>query len=170
MCPFTSERLAAVPAIRPEVTIIHAQRADRKGNVLIEGIIGVQKEAAFAATNVIVTVEEVVDDLHAPSPNATILPHWTIDAIIEAPCGALPSYTHGYYRRDNAFYTAWDVISRNRETFISWMQEHVLYVHMGNISVRGTAGDHKGPPSHSSPHSPLRGYPPEMMESHRIVM
>ncbi|MGA7411931.1 MAG: CoA-transferase, partial [Bryobacteraceae bacterium] len=128
-CPFTNEQLAAVPAIRPEVTIIHAQRADRQGNVLIEGIIGVQKEAALAATNVIVTVEEVVDDLLALSTNSTILPHWTIDAIIAAPCGALPSYTHGYYRRDNAFYTAWDAISRSRETFLSWMEEHVLYVH-----------------------------------------
>jgi glutaconate CoA-transferase, subunit A len=129
-CPFTNERLAAVPAIRPEVTVIHAQRADRTGNVLIEGIIGVQKEAALAAANVIVTVEEVVDDLSVPSPNSTILPHWTINAIVEAPGGALPSYAHGYYRRDNAFYTAWDAISRNRETFLSWMQEHVL---AGNI-------------------------------------
>lgn len=125
-CPFTHERLAAVPAIRPEVTIIHAQRADRSGNVLIEGIIGVQKEAALAATRVVVTVEEIVDDLHAPSPNATILPHWTIKAIVEAPGGALPSYAHGYYRRDNAFYTAWDEIARNRETFLRWMSEHVL--------------------------------------------
>ncbi|MGZ6366145.1 MAG: CoA transferase subunit A [Ktedonobacteraceae bacterium] len=128
-CPFTNEQLAAVPAIRPEVTIIHAQRADRAGNVLIEGIIGVQKEAALAATNVIVTVEEVVDDLLAPSPNSTILPHWTIDAIVEAPGGALPSYTHGYYRRDNAFYNAWDAISRSRETYLNWMEEHVLDGH-----------------------------------------
>ena len=129
-CPFTNEQLAAVPAIRPEVTIIHAQRADRIGNVLIEGITGVQKEAALAATNVIVTVEEVVDDLHAPSPNATILPHWTINAIAEAPGGALPSYAYGYYRRDNAFYTAWDAISRNREAFLSWMHAHVLTGHV----------------------------------------
>jgi len=129
-CPFTNERLAAVPAIRPEVTVIHAQRADRTGNVLIEGIIGVQKEAALAAANVIVTVEEVVDDLHVPSPNSTILPHWTINAIVEASGGALPSYAHGYYRRDNAFYTAWDAISRNREAFLSWMQEHVLTGHV----------------------------------------
>jgi glutaconate CoA-transferase subunit A len=128
-CPFTNERLAAVPAIRPEVTIIHAQRADRTGNVLIEGIIGVQKEAALAATHVVVTVEEIVDDLHAPSPNATILPYWTISAVVEAPGGALPSYAHGYYRRDNAFYTTWDAISRNREAFLSWMQEHVVTGH-----------------------------------------
>ena len=128
-CPFTNEQLATVPAIRPEVTIIHAQRSDRVGNVLIEGIIGVQKEAALAATNVVVTVEEVVDDLLAPSPNSTVLPYWTIDAIVEAPGGALPSYTHGYYRRDNAFYNAWDAISRSRETFLSWMEEHVHYGH-----------------------------------------
>ena len=125
-CPFTGEKLAAVPAIRPDLTIIHAQRADRAGNILIEGIIGVQKEAALAATRVIVTVEEIVDDLHAPGPNATVLPNWTIHAIVEAPGGAHPSYAHGYYGRDNAFYTAWDAIARNRESFLAWMQEHVL--------------------------------------------
>ncbi len=126
MCPFTGEQLAAIPSLRPDLTIIHAQRADRAGNVLIEGIIGVQKEAALAATHVIVTVEEVVDDLRVPSPNAAVLPHWTVDAIVEAPRGALPSYAHGYYRRDNAFYTAWDAIARDRNTFLQWMQEHVL--------------------------------------------
>jgi glutaconate CoA-transferase subunit A len=131
-CPFTGERLAAVPAIKPDLTIIHAQRADRVGNILIEGIIGVQKEAALAATKVLVTVEEIVDDLCVPSPNATVLPNWTINAIVEAPGGASPSYAHGYYGRDNAFYSAWDAISRNRETFLSWMQEHVF---TGNVRV-----------------------------------
>ncbi len=131
-CPFTGERLAAVPAIRPDLTIIHAQRADRAGNVLIEGIIGVQKEAALAATHVIVTVEEIVDDLRVPSPNASVLPYWTINAIVEAPGGAHPSYAHGYYRRDNAFYTAWDGIARERESFLSWMREHVLAAHVGD--------------------------------------
>ncbi len=125
-CPFTGEQLAAVPALRPDVTIIHAQRADRKGNVLVEGIIGVQKEAVLAATHAIVTVEEIVDDLHTSSPNTTVLPHWTINAIVEVPEGARPSYTHGYYGRDSVFYTRWDAISRNRETFLAWMQEHVL--------------------------------------------
>lgn len=125
-CPFTGEQLAAIPSLQPDLTIIHAQRADHMGNVLIEGIIGVQKEAALAATHVIVTVEEVVDDLQVPSPNATVLPHWTIDAIVEVPKGALPSYAHGYYRRDNAFYTAWDAIARDRNTFLQWMQEHVF--------------------------------------------
>jgi glutaconate CoA-transferase subunit A len=125
-CPFTGEQLAAVPAIRPDVTIIHAQRADRAGNVLIEGITGVQKEAALAAACVVVTVEEVVTDLRAPGPNATVLPHWTVTAIATAPGGARPSYAHGYYRRDNAFYTAWDAIARDRETFQSWMRKHVV--------------------------------------------
>ena len=125
-CPFTGEQLAAVPAIRPDVTIIHAQRADRSGNVLLEGIIGVQKEAALAAARVIVTVEEVVDDLRVPSPNTTVLPDWTISAIVEAPGGAHPSYTHGYYTRDSAFYIAWDAIARDREAFLGWMQEYVL--------------------------------------------
>ena len=125
-CPFTGERLAAVPAIRPDVAIVHAQRADRAGNVLIEGITGVQKEVVLAARTAIVTVEEIVDDLRAPSPNSTVLPHWTIAAVAVAPGGARPSYAHGYYARDNAFYIAWDVISRDREQFTCWMREHVL--------------------------------------------
>lgn len=125
-CPFTGERLASVPAIRPDVGIIHAQRADRTGNVLIEGIVGVQKEIALASKRTIVTVEEVVDDLRPPSPNSVVLPHWTISAIVAAPGGAHPSYAHGYYGRDNAFYTAWDGIARDRDTFRAWMDEHVL--------------------------------------------
>lgn len=125
-CPFTGERLAAVPALRPDVGIIHAQRADRAGNVLLEGIVGVQKEVALAAARAVVTVEEVVDELRPPSPNSVVLPHWTISAIVVAPEGARPSYAHGYYTRDNAFYTAWDAIARDRETFLAWMREHVL--------------------------------------------
>jgi glutaconate CoA-transferase subunit A len=136
-CPFTGERLAAIPAIRPDVAVIHAQRADRRGNVLIEGIVGVQKEAVLAASRAIVTVEEVVDDLRVGSPNAVVLPPWTIDAIVEAPGGARPSYTHGYYGRDNAFYTAWDAISRERETFLAWMREHVLGAGSGMRATRG---------------------------------
>ncbi len=125
-CPFTGERLAAVPAIRPDVTIVHAQRADREGNVLVEGIVGVQKEAVLAAKRAVVTVEEIVDDLRAPGPNAVVLPAWTIAAIAVAPGGARPSYAHGYYRRDNAFYTAWDEIAVDRDRFHAWMREHVL--------------------------------------------
>lgn len=125
-CPFTGAQLAAVPAIRPDLAIVHAQRADRAGNVLIEGIVGVQKEAVLAARRAIVTVEEVVDDLRAPGPNTTVLPGWTVSAVVVAPGGARPSYTHGYYRRDNAFYTAWDAIARDRETFLAWMRQQVL--------------------------------------------
>ncbi|HYV39401.1 MAG TPA: CoA-transferase [Gemmataceae bacterium] len=125
-CPFTGEQLAAVPAVRPDVAIIHAQRADRAGNVLIEGITGVQKENVLAAKKAIVTVEEVVDDLRVPGPNATVLPQWTVTAVVTAPRGAWPSYAHGYYKRDNAFYTAWDTIARERETFLSWMRENVM--------------------------------------------
>lgn len=124
-CPFTGEVLTATPALNPDVTIIHAQKADRKGNVLISGIIGIQKEAALAAKAVAVTVEEMVDDLQAPQ-NACILPYWVISHISVVPGGAHPSYTHGYYRRDNAFCKAWDGISRDRETFLAWMNRHVL--------------------------------------------
>jgi len=125
-CPFTGEHLAAVPALRPDVGVIHAQRANRAGDVLIEGIVGVQKEVVLASARAIATVEEVVDDLGAPSVNATILPSWTVAAVVAAPGGARPSYTHGYYGRDNAFYTAWDAIARERETFLAWMGEYVL--------------------------------------------
>lgn len=124
--PFTGERLAAIPSLRPDVSVIHAQRSDRAGNVLLEGIVGVQKEAVLAAKRAVVTVEEIVPDLRPPSPNSVVLPNWTIDAIVEAPGGAKPSYAHGYYKRDNAFYAAWDAISRERTTFLDWMRTHVL--------------------------------------------
>ena len=124
-CPFTGERLAAVPSIRPDVAVIHAQRADRKGNVLIEGIVGIQKEVVLAAKRSIVTVEEIVDDLGA-SVNACVLPSWAITAIAEAPKGAKPSYALGYYDRDNAFYKDWDGVARDRETFQTWLQENVF--------------------------------------------
>ncbi len=125
-CPYTGEVLATVPALRPDVAIIHAQRADRAGNVMIEGIVGVQKEAALAAKRAIVTVEEVVEDFGRRSPNAIILPAWTITAIATVPGGAFPSYAHGYYKRANGFYKAWDAIARERETFRRWMDENVM--------------------------------------------
>jgi glutaconate CoA-transferase subunit A len=125
-CPYTGEVLATVPAIRPDVAIIHAQKADRAGNVLIEGIVGVQKEAVLAAKRSIVTVEEVVEDFGPRSPNAVILPAWTVTAISVVPGGAFPSYAHGYYKRANAVYKAWDGIARDRETFLAWMKENVL--------------------------------------------
>ena len=124
-CPFTGEELAAVPAIRPDVAVIHAQKADRKGNVLIWGIVGVQKEAVLAARRRIVTVEEIVDSLEAP-PNAMVLPSWVIDAVALVPGGAHPSFAQGYSRRDNRFYKAWDGISRERDVFRDWMERHVL--------------------------------------------
>ena len=124
-CPFTGETLASVPAIRPDVTIIHAQQADRDGNVLIDGIVGVQKEAALAASHAIVTVEEIVDRFQAYGRSAVILPSWTIAAVVHAPGGARPSYAHGYYGRDNAFYAGWDAIAKDRDTFRAWLQEHV---------------------------------------------
>jgi glutaconate CoA-transferase, subunit A len=124
-CPFTGESLAAVPAHRPDVAIVHAQRADRAGNVLIEGIIGVQKEAVLAARRSLVTVEEVVDSFGDVGPNATILPSWTVTAIAVVPGGAHPSYAHGYYERDNAFYVSWDAIARDRDRFRQWLDEHV---------------------------------------------
>jgi glutaconate CoA-transferase subunit A len=127
-CPFTGEILAAVPAIRPDVTVIHAQRADRAGNVMIEGILGVQKEAVLAAKRSIVTVEEIVDDFGPRSPNAVILPAWTVGAIAQVPGGAYPSYAFGYYKRDNASYKAWDTISRERESFLAWMKTNVFDV------------------------------------------
>lgn len=125
-CPFTGEVLAAVPAIRPDVTIIHAQRADRKGNVLLEGIVGVQKEAVLAARRSIVTVEEIVDELNPPSPNSVVLPTWAVTAVAHVPGGAFPSYAHGYYPRSNAFYIAWDEIARDRQRFTAWIKENVL--------------------------------------------
>ena len=127
-CPFTGEQLAAVPAHRPDVTVIHAQKASSKGDVLIEGIIGVQKEAALAAKRVLVTVEEMVPDFRGLHPNLCILPHWTIDAIAVVPGGAHPSYTHGYYARDNKAYLEWDGISADREAFAAWMRDNVLAV------------------------------------------
>ncbi|MFN8925143.1 MAG: CoA transferase subunit A [Rhodospirillales bacterium] len=125
-CPFTGEVLAAVPAIRPDVAIIHALRADREGNVMLEGIVGVQKEAVLAAKRSIVTVEEIVDDFGPRNANAVILPSWTVGAIVAVPGGAFPSYAHGYYKRNNAFYIAWDPIARERDTFLAWMKTNVL--------------------------------------------
>jgi glutaconate CoA-transferase subunit A len=124
-CPFTGERLAAVPALNPDVTVIHAQRADRAGNVQLWGITGVQKEAVLAAGRSLVTVEEIVERLE-PMPGAMVLPTWTITHVAAVPGGAHPSYTAGFSLRDNDFYREWDEISRDRDRFQTWMAEHVL--------------------------------------------
>ena len=124
-CPFTGERLSAVRAVRPDVTVVHAQQADRDGNVQLWGLSGVQKEAVLAADAAIVTVEEIVDALE-PRPTGVVLPAWAVSAVCPVPGGARPSYAAGYSVRDNAFYTAWDEVSRDRERFRAWMQEHVV--------------------------------------------
>jgi glutaconate CoA-transferase subunit A len=124
ICPFTGERLTAVPAMRPDVGIIHAQQADRHGNIGLWGIQGVQKEAVLSAARSIVTVEEIVDVLD--SRVTVTLPSWVVSAVAVAPGGAHPSYAHGYSERDNGFYVAWDEIARDRETFCRWTDENIV--------------------------------------------
>jgi glutaconate CoA-transferase, subunit A len=124
-CPFTGEELMAVPALRPDVAIVHAQQADRKGNIAVWGITGIQKEAVLCAKRAIVTVEEVVEHFE-PHPFQIVLPSVTVNAIAVVPCGAHPSYAYGYYDRDNVFYEAWDQVSRDRERFKEWMERHVM--------------------------------------------
>jgi glutaconate CoA-transferase subunit A len=123
-CPFTGETLTAVSALRPDVAVVHAQRADRLGNVQYWGITGVQKECVLAAARSVVTVEEIVDVLD-PRPGAVVLPSWAVSYVAAAPGGAHPSYALGYSARDNDFYLAWDAISRDRATFRAWLDEHV---------------------------------------------
>jgi glutaconate CoA-transferase subunit A len=124
-CPFTGEELAAVPALRPDVAIVHAQEADRQGNVQLWGIPGVQKEAVLAAARSLVTVERLVDQLE-PRPGGVVIPGWVIDAVAEAPGGSQPSYSLGVTSRDNDFYRFWDEVSRDRDSFTAWMDEHVM--------------------------------------------
>jgi glutaconate CoA-transferase subunit A len=124
-CPFTGERLTAVPALNPDVSIIHAQRADREGNVQIWGLVGVQKEAVLAASRSIVTVEQVVPTLD-PTPNSIVLPSWVLTAVCVVPRGAHPSFAMGYSSRDNGFYRDWDAISKDRDSFTKWIDDNVL--------------------------------------------
>lgn len=135
-CPFTGEVLAAVPSVRPDVTFIHAQKANKKGDVLVEGIIGIQKEAALAAKRAVVTVEEVVDNFDDLHPNLTVLPNWSVTAISVVPGGAHPSYAHGYYIRDNASYLEWDEIAADRDRFREWMQENVIEKSADDFAAR----------------------------------
>jgi glutaconate CoA-transferase subunit A len=130
-CPFTGEVLTAVPALNPDVAIVHAQQADRRGNVQMWGITGVQKEAVLAAKRSLVTVEEVVDEL-VPRPGSVLLPTWAVTAVAEVPRGAHPSYAQGYYDRDNEYYQEWDAISRDRETFTVWLDRSVF----GTVGAR----------------------------------
>ncbi len=124
-CPFTGEKPGGDSRHSPGRD--HHSRAEGgpQGNVLMWGVVGVQKEAVLAAKRAIVTVEEIVDELDAP-PNAVVLPSWVVGAVCEVKGGAFPSYAQGYYPRNNAFYKAWDAIARERETFQAWMRAHVL--------------------------------------------
>jgi len=123
-CPFTGETLTAVSALRPDVAVVHAQRADRSGNVQLWGITGVQKEAVLASRRAVVTVEEIVDELD-PRPGAVVLPSWTVTYVAQAPDGAHPSYALGYSVRDNDYYVGWDAIARDRDAFSRWLDEQV---------------------------------------------
>jgi glutaconate CoA-transferase, subunit A len=125
-CPYTGEALATVPALNPDVTIVHAQRADASGSTQIWGLYGVQKEAAFAANRVIVVVEEIVDErVIRADPNRTVFPGFIVDAVVHEPWGAHPSYAQGYYDRDNDFYVSWDEQSRDPERLARWFDEWV---------------------------------------------
>ena len=140
-CPFTGEKLAAVPALRPDVTIVHAQRADKNGNTQIWGLMGVQKEAAFASKRVIVVVEELVDEsVIRQDPNRTLIPGLQVDAVVVEPWGAHPSYAQGYYDRDNDFYVAWDKIAREETTFKKYLEEYVYGVKDRAEYMKKTAG------------------------------
>jgi glutaconate CoA-transferase, subunit A len=123
-CPFTNEQLTAVRAIDLDVAVIHAQQVDRRGNIGLWGIAGVQKEAVLAARRSIATVEEQVEELDGRC--SVVLPSWVVDAVAVVPGGAHPSYAMGYTTRDNAFYQTWDAISRDREAFTAWMCRQVL--------------------------------------------
>jgi glutaconate CoA-transferase subunit A len=140
-CPFTGDSLTAVPALNPDVTVLHAQQVDAYGNVLIRGIVGAAKEAAMAARTLLVTVEEEVEELDAHM-NAIVLPGFLVTAVAIVPGGAYPSYAQGYYARDNSFYLAWDGISRERQTFSDWMEKHVLATsdHAAHLRVLGVSG------------------------------
>ena len=128
-CPYTGEALATVPALNPDVTIVHAQRADADGNAQVWGLLGVQKEAAFASTRVIVVVEELVDSsVIRADPNRTIIPGMIVNAVVVEPWGAHPSYAQGYYDRDNAFYVAWEDISRDPARLQRYLDEWVYGV------------------------------------------
>lgn len=124
--PFDGEELAAVPALNPDVAIIHAQQADRRGNVGLWGITGVQREAVLSARAALVTVEEVVDALALGAPNPVVLPAWTVTGIAHVSRGSHPSYAMGYTTRDNGFYTRWNDVSADRDRFVDWMGRHVL--------------------------------------------
>ncbi len=127
--PYADEKIYVVPPLRPDVTVVHAQRADVHGNTQIWGLLGCQKEAAFAAERVIVVVEELVDEaVIRGDPNRTVIPGLIVDAVVVEPFGAHPSYVQGAYDRDNRFYIDWDAISRDAASTQAWLDEWVYGV------------------------------------------
>jgi glutaconate CoA-transferase subunit A len=127
--PYGEEEVAVVPPLNPDVAFIHAQRADTAGNTQVWGLLGVQKEVAFAASRVIVVVEELIDEsVIRADPNRTLIPGLIVDAVVHEPMGAHPSYVQGYYDRDNAFYLEWDKISRDQSATEAWLEEWVYGV------------------------------------------
>lgn len=128
-CPFTGEQLAAVPALTPDVAIVHCQRSDAEGNAQMWGVLGVQKEAAFAAERVIVVAEEIVEaSMVRSDPNRTVIPGFIVDAVVHEPWGAHPSYVQGYYDRDNDFYVRWEAVSRDEAQLRQYLDEYVYGV------------------------------------------
>jgi glutaconate CoA-transferase subunit A len=128
-CPYTGEVLATVPAINPDIAIVHAQRADERGDAQLWGLYGVQKEAAFAAKRVIVVVEEIVPEaVVRADPNRTLIPGFIVDAVVHEPWGAHPSYAQGFYDRDNDFYVAWEAISKDEAGLQQWLADFVYGV------------------------------------------
>ncbi len=127
--PFGDEEVAVVPPINPDVTIVHTQRADRQGNAHLWGLLGAQKEAAFAGRSVIVVAEEIVDEtVIRADPNRTVIPGLIVDAVVHEPWGAHPSYVQGYYDRDNEFYREWDKLSREEYRVREWLDAWVYSV------------------------------------------
>jgi glutaconate CoA-transferase subunit A len=128
-CPYTGEELATVPALNPDVTIVHVQRADAHGDAQVWGLLGTQKEAAFAAKRVVVIAEELVDEsVIRADPNRTVIPGMIVNAVVVEPWGAHPSYAQGYYDRDNDFYVDWEDISRDPAKLATWLDEWVYGV------------------------------------------
>ena len=149
-CPYTGERLATVPALNPDVAIIHVQRADRAGNCQVWGLLGVQKEAAFAASKVIVVAEEIVDEaVIRADPNRTLLPGFIVSAVVHEPWGCHPSFAQGYYDRDNDFYVAWREISQDAAKLDAWLDGVGLWAGRPR-GVRAPDGRAAHPP-HGSP-------------------
>ena len=139
--PYGDGVVYAVPPLRPDVAVIHAQRADAAGNTQIWGLLGCQKEAAFAAERVIVVVEELVEEaVVRADPNRTVIPGLIVDAVVVEPFGAHPSYAQGHYDRDNAFYLEWDALSRNAESMDRWLAEYVHGV-SGRAEYMAKLGD-----------------------------